>query len=136
MNMMNRIINENDSVVFNDEEEKIVKDFDIKFNNDIKNILNEMIVKEVTINEQKYVIGYVKCPYKYRNDINEFVINDNKYDVDLVGMIMTDLDTVSYRLVKDVDASTVAVYFGGKGHKKAATNPQDNELFKKLFENN
>lgn len=42
---------------------------------------------------------------------------------------MTDRETVSYRAVKDVDVSKIAVYFGGKGHKAAATNLQENEKF-------
>ena len=49
-------------------------------------------------------------------------------------MIITDRDTVSYRAVKDVDVSKIAVYFGGKGHKAAAINLQSNELFKPIID--
>ena len=48
-------------------------------------------------------------------------------------MIMQDINTVSYRNVKNIDASIIATYFGGKGHKNAASNPQDNQKFKDVL---
>ncbi len=95
-----------------------------------------MKIVEVPIQNKNYRIGYVISNYKYRNDINEFVIQDNKYNIDTVGMIMTDMDTVSYRNVKDIDASIIASYFGGKGHKNAASNPKNNEKFRDLMKQN
>ncbi len=119
--------------IFNDIEEKIINDFEEKLENDIKNILSDMRIINLTVDNINYKVGFVHSPYKYRNDINEYIMKDNKNDLDLVGMIMTDTDTVSYRCIKDVDASKVGVYFGGKGHKSAATNSQDNEKFKEIL---
>lgn len=130
---LERIINNEKSIVFNDEEEKIVLEFDKKLCNDMNLILNKMVVKELVIDEVIYKIGFVMSPYCYRNDIDEFIRKDNKYNIDIVGMIMTDMETVSYRNVKDVDVSKVAVYFDGKGHKGAATNLQSNEKFKDIL---
>ncbi len=127
--IMSRIINENNGISFNKEELDIIKKFDETLEKEINSIIDEMKIYEVVIDGTKYRIGYVKCYYKYRNDINEVVMLNNKYDIDMVGMIMLDTETVSYRLVHDVDASKVAVYFGGKGHKAAASNPQNNERF-------
>lgn len=95
-----------------------------------------MKVIELSIQNTNYKIGYVTCSYNYRNDINEFVKRNNTYDIDTVGMIMTDIDTVSYRNVKDIDASIIATYFGGKGHKNAASNPQNNPTFITLMKEN
>lgn len=134
LEMTSRIIEHEDKVKFSLEEESIVIEFDKKLENDVLKILENMFVKEIVISDTCYRVGYVFCPYRYRNDINAYVKLDNKYDIDLVGMIMTDIDTVSYRLVKDVDASLVAVYFGGKGHKGAASNPQDNVRFKEILD--
>lgn len=120
-------------VSFTDEHLKIIHDFEEKLQRDIQEIIANMTVVEITIQNQKYRIGYVTCEYKYRNDVNEFVIKENTHDVDTVGMIMTDIDTVSYRNVKDIDASIIATYFGGKGHKNAASNPQANPLFKAVM---
>lgn len=129
-----RIVNENNGVTFSDEEMKVIDDFDKKFMEDINDIVRGMKLYDLDVNGEMFKIGYVRCPYKYRNDINEVVMKDNIYNVNLVGMIMTDMDTVSYRLVHDVDASKVAVYFGGKGHKAASSNPQNNEKFASVLE--
>lgn len=134
ISIMNPILDKEKHIVFSSNEEEIVSKFNEALEHDITDILKGMVVKEVTIDEVTYKIGYVYSPYKYRNDINEYVILDNVNDIDMVGMIMTDMDTVSYRVVKDVDASLVAVYFGGKGHKSAASNPQSNELFQSMIQ--
>lgn len=81
-----------------------------------------------------YKVGYVNCPYKYRNDINDYIKNTgNLNDIDIVGMIITDRDTVSYRQIKEVDVSKVAEYFGGKGHFAASSNPKENDEFKRML---
>lgn len=134
LEITDRIIDNEDRVIFNEEENAIVDKFNKDFERDISEILSNMKVVDINVNDVTYKVGYVKCLYKYRNDINEEVMKDNKYDVDMVGMIMTDIDTVSYRTVKDVDVSKVAVHFGGKGHKPAGSNPQDNEKFKYILE--
>lgn len=131
--IVNNMINTNNSVVIGENEEKIISNYEETFLRDVKEILNGMIIYTQKIDNENYRIGYVKCPYKYRNDINEVIIKDNVNNIDIVGMIMTDIDTVSYRLVKDKDASKVGVFFGGKGHKAAASNPQDNEKFQKVL---
>lgn len=132
LDIVRRMVNEGKGIVFRTEELQVIEEFDRKFHEDIVRIISAMKVYTLSIDDEVYRIGYVTCPYKYRNDINEFVIQDNQQNVDLVGMIMTDMDTVSYRLVHDVDASKVAVYFGGKGHKAASSNPQSNEKFQQV----
>lgn len=134
LKMINRMVNVDRKIEFMSSEMDVITEFDERLAQDIKNILSKMIVKELLIDNILYKVGYVKCPYCYRNDISEYVKRDNVYNIDLVGMVMTDMETVSYRIVKDVDASKVAVYFDGKGHKAAATNLQSNEKFKKILE--
>ncbi len=116
-------------VIFEEESMNVIHHFEEKLHQEIQSILSQMKLVEVTIQKVTYKIGYVTCEYKYRNDINEVVKNHNSNNIDTVGMIMTDMDTVSYRNVKDIDASIIASYFGGKGHKNAASNPQNNSLF-------
>lgn len=124
------------AIAFKEEHLKVIHHFEDKLQRDIQAIISNMQVVELTIQNKNYRIGYVSCEYKYRNDINEFVKMKNTYNVDTVGMIMTDTDTVSYRNVKDIDASIIASYFGGKGHKNAASNPQNNPLFISLMKQN
>ncbi len=121
-------------ISFNEEEQAIVDNFDKQFQHDLPGIMAGMKLYEVDVKGIHYRIGYVVIPYRYRNEMSEVVQNDNKYDVDLVGMIMSDTSTVSYRLVKNVDASLVGAYFGGKGHKSASSNPKDNPLFKPVMD--
>ena len=121
---------------FNNKHLDIIHQFEKRLEQEINSILSNMKIVEVPIQNKNYRIGYVISNYKYRNDINEFVIQDNKYNIDTVGMIMTDMDTVSYRNVKDIDASIIASYFGGKGHKNAASNPKNNEKFRDLMKQN
>jgi len=123
-------------VSFNNKHLDIIHQFEKRLEQEINSILSNMKIVEVPIQNKNYRIGYVISNYKYRNDINEFVIQDNKYNIDTVGMIMTDMDTVSYRNVKDIDASIIASYFGGKGHKNAASNPKNNEKFRDLMKQN
>ena len=130
-----RMVLNEEEITFLPEELKVIDDFIKQFDKDVLMIIKDMKVCELVIDNIKYRIGYVRCPYKYRNDINEVVMKNNINDIDVVGMIMTDTDTVSYRNVKDIDASKIGVYFGGKGHKSAASNPQDNVLFKEIVNN-
>lgn len=121
------------SIEFNDFENKIVDHYEEMFKNDILGFLSKMKIVELDIENTIYKIGYIRCPYRYRNDINEFILHKgNQFDIDAVGMIMTDIDTVSYRQIKDIDVSIISKYFGGKGHRAASSNSQDNPLFQEL----
>lgn len=122
-------------VSFDEEEITVINEFEDKLKMDMENIISNMKTVSLDIDGSTYKIGYVRCLYKYRNDVNKFVKMNNVYDVDTVGMIMEDIDTVSYRNVKDIDASVIAVYFGGKGHRSAASNPQNNSKFIELVRN-
>lgn len=118
---------------FTKEQYKSIDDFEEKLKKDTSEILKNMIVHTISIENESYKIGFVITPYKYRNDLDEIVSKNNINDIDLIGMIITDKDTVSYRKVKDIDVSKVAVYFGGKGHKGAASSPKDNEKFELIL---
>lgn len=123
-----------DKIIFNEFEEGVVVKYFEELEEDITNILKDMRIVTLKIEGTVYKVGYVKCLYKYRNDINEYVKRENGYDdLDMVGMIMSDINTVSYRQIKDVDVSKVATYFGGKGHRTASSNPQSNEMFKEML---
>lgn len=122
-----------DKIIFNELEEVVVAKYFEELEEDITNILKNMKIVVLKIEGKAYKVGYVKCLYKYRNDINEYVKRENKEDLDMVGMIMSDINTVSYRQIRDVDVSKVATYFGGKGHRTASSNPQSNERFKEML---
>ncbi len=64
-------------------------------------LLKDMKVAKLQIDGLPYRVGYIHCPYKYRNDVDGFVTQNNVHDVDAVGMIMTDKEVVSYRRVNE-----------------------------------
>ena len=78
-------------------------------------------------------VGYVKLLYKYRNDIVDVVKDNNDRDIDAIGMIITDKESISYQSIKDVDVSIIAFYFGGTGHKNAASHPKNNDKFQNIL---
>lgn len=133
LEMIKRIIKENKKIKLNKAEEKIVEDFNQELYNTINKSLNSMAVLDLTIDGAIFKVGYINIDYKYRNDVADMVKKDNSNEIDAIGMIMNDRDTVSYRSVKNIDVSIIAYYFGGSGHKDAASNPKDNELFQKTL---
>ena len=132
LELMTNKINNLEHIEYNEEEMQVINNYFTNLDKTAKYCLDNILVKDIEINNKNYRVAYVYAEYKYRNDLNEYIIKDNKYDVDMIGIIMTDIDTVSYRGVKDVDVSVIAKYFGGKGHKGASSNSQNNDLFKKI----
>ena len=131
--IMTKILNESDTIKFDEESLAIIQEWENTFKRDSKDILDSMVVYPVEIEGTIYKVGYVYTEYKYRNDISELIKKDNINDIDLVGMFFPNMDVVSYRGVKDIDVSIVPTYFGGKGHKGAGTNPKSNERFTKVL---
>lgn len=131
--IMGRVVANNDSIVFSDDEISIINDWEKNFKADSAKILENMVVYSVTIDGVQYRVGYIYTEYKYRNDFSDLIRKNNVNDIDLVGMFFPKMDVVSYRGVKDVDVSIVPTYFGGKGHKGAGTNPIRNEKFKEVL---
>lgn len=131
--MVNRIISNENSIYLNEEEEKIVKTFDERLLKEINAMLGFMKVETLKIKDDVFKVGYIKASYKYRNDIADVIKGNNKNDIDAIGMIMEDKDSVSYRSIKDADVSVIAEYFGGTGHKSASSHPKNNDAFQKIL---
>lgn len=131
---MTQIIVTKSHIELDEHEQNLIEDFKKDLKNALNNMLKNMIVHQLTIDHITYKIGFTKSLYKYRNELSEFILSiNNPKDIDMVGIIMEDTTTVSYRKVKDIDVSKVAVYYGGKGHKGAASNSQENEKFKEIL---
>ena len=133
LKIINDKVDKLNSIVFNNYEKEVIDKFNKEMEKDILNILNDMKCVDLSIDGNIFKVGFVKCPYKYRNDMNKFIKKNNVYNIDAVGMIMTDIETVSYRQVKDIDVSIISKYFGGKGHRGAGSNLQENEKFKMVI---
>ena len=131
--IMQPILETQTTIEFPKEIEDVITTFDEKLKKSTEQILEKMKIYQENIMGVPYKIGFITIPYKYRNEFSEIIMKNNKHDIDTIGMIMTDIDTVSYRKVKDIDVSKIGVHFGGKGHKSAASNPKKNPKFVKVL---
>lgn len=133
LNQMIKAAETKTKVEFNSNQLAIIDNYEQNLSDEITKCLNEIKVYSLDILGVTYKIGFVKSLYKYRNDFEEAISKNNIYDIDAVGIIMLDKNTVSYRKIKNIDVSKIGAYFGGKGHKGAASNPQDNQKFIKVL---
>lgn len=131
--IMTPILEKQDIIEFSKEMEQMIINFDQTLQELAPKILEQMKIYTETIDGITYKIGFITIPYKYRNEFEVFLTKNNPHDIDTIGMIMTDIDTVSYRRIKNIDVSKIGTYFGGKGHKAAASNPQNNPKFIKVL---
>lgn len=132
--IISKIIENNNEIIFSQNELDIINDWENKFKEESQNILEKMVVYPITVDTTTYKVGYIYTPYKYRNDFSELIAKNNINDIDIVGMFFPNMDVVSYRGVKPMlDVSIVPTQFGGKGHRGAGTNPINNEKFKEVL---
>ena len=123
---INNLVSSSITFNFTTEQLELITDFETKLEQALNEILKRMIVQTLEINGTNYKVGFVQTLYQYRNDLSEAVFKNNSNNIDLLAMDITDKDTISYRRTKDVDVSKIAEYFGGGGHKAAASSPKDN----------
>lgn len=134
IDQINEIVSNKTNFEFNEYQLNLIDSFERNLEITLNKILKDMFIYILELDNINYRIGFVQTLYQYRNDLSELVLKENTNDIDLLGMIILDKDTVSYRRIKDVDVSKIAVYFGGTGHKEAASNPKENERFAKVLE--
>lgn len=131
---INKMLNKVDNAIFNftNKELKTIATWLQEFNAKIKNIVDKMVYIKI----DNYKAGIVTSSYQYRNDIAEY-IKDNNYNIDFIVIVFNDKNSVSYRAIKEnVDVNQIAQRFGGGGHEKAASSPitdaQKKDLIKYL----
>lgn len=134
IDQINEIVSNKKDFEFSEYQLSLIDSFERNLEIALNKILKDMFIYMLKLDNINYKIGFVQTLYQYRNDLSESVLKENINDIDLLGMIILDKDSVSYRRIKDVDVSKIAVYFGGKGHREAASNPKDNERFAKVLE--
>ena len=95
----------------------------------IKTYANKLKIQELF----GYKAGIVFIDYEYRNDLSEYLKNNN-YDIDFAMLIALDYGSISYRSIKDgINVRLIAEKLGGKGHDKAASSPITNENIDKIL---
>jgi len=132
---MIKIIDTKKKIELGPEEKQLISDFISELKLALTEMNKNIIVHTITLDNISYKIGFTHGQYKYRNELSNFILEQNNpQNLDMVGIIMTDSDTVSYRKIKNnIDVSKVATFFGGKGHQGAGSNSQSNPKFKELI---
>ena len=62
LDVMLLIVKNNNGVVFDKQEQKVIDEYNKKFNNDIKDILENMKPYSLDVNGEVYRIGFIRCP--------------------------------------------------------------------------
>lgn len=98
--------------------------------------IKDMYIKEIS----NLKIGFIFIDYDARNEVSDYLINNNSKELDAVGMIALDNNQISFRALKEVNIRKIAESLGGGGHDKAAASPitsdQKQDLIKYLIDKN
>ena len=90
-------------------------------------------LKQETIENIKVEICFIE--YEYRNDIADYLIENNKNNCDIVMMIAMDNDQISLRSLKENNyPRIIAEEYGGGGHDRAAAIPITDQIKEKIIE--
>ena len=116
--MINKLTN-NDNFDYDEEELELIEEKKKEYEERIKEYVNE---SEIFIDDNnKY--GMTFAPYEFRNDIPEYIRNNNSFDIDYfitVALDKEDYGQKSYRSIKDFDVNKIAMQHNGGGHPSAA----------------
>lgn len=98
-----------------------------------ENVLN-FVSKLKVIEVDNYKVGVCFIIYEYRNEVAEYLMEENKFDIDCVAMFAFENNQISLRSIKDnSSARIVAEKYGGGGHDKAAAMPITDEVREKII---
>ena len=119
--MYNKLISSN-SFEYNSKEISLINEQKKEYENNLMDLWSKTLILTDEFNNK---FGIVLADYNYRNEYAEFVKNlsDNK-DIKYVVIVALDKGNgqKSYRSIdKDFDVNEVAKYYGGGGHKSAAS---------------
>ena len=120
-------------VKFDEYAQTVIEKYEKNLTKELK-IAHETI-KSVVLNvkDNSYKVGFVKIPFKLRNEMVDYMIDINE-PIAALGMIISDGNTVSYRAIKDgVDCRKIASLFNGHGEKYAGSNAKDDPKFIEFY---
>ena len=120
----------NQSALFNEEEIKMIEEYKKMVFEKCSNYISQMKVKNI----KNFSVGVIdNVEDEYRNDIAETIKTKYNFNIDLVALIISGRDTISFRSIKqNIDVGAFASFYGGKGHKEAASCPK-NEVIMNLL---
>ena len=99
----------------------------------LANVQN-FVSKLKVINVDGFKAGVCFIIYEYRNEVAEYLMEKNEFDLDCVAMFAFENNQISLRSIKDnSSARIVAEKYGGGGHDKAAAIPITDEMRSKII---
>lgn len=122
VNEMLKKLRENEKFYYTDKEEMLLKEKKDTSKRNLEIIMSNAIYK-IDEDNNKFVI--VNCPYEYRNEISEYIIdtknpNNIKYIL-IIALDKGEYGQKSYRRVdENIDVNKIAMRHGGGGHPGAA----------------
>ena len=115
----------NNNFDFSDEEKEIIQDKKEEIKEKIEKYTKYL--KQKTIDNIKVEVCFIE--YEYRNEIADYLIENNKNDSDVVMMIAMDNDQISLRSLKENEyPRIIAEKYGGGGHNRAAAIPITDQI--------
>ena len=99
----------------------------------LANVQN-FVSKLKVIDVDGFKVGVCFIIYEYRNEVAEYLMEKNEFDLDCVAMFAFENNQISLRSIKDnSSARIVAEKYGGGGHDKAAAIPITDEMRSKII---
>lgn len=132
-NKLNNYIidNDNSTFEFDDDELENIKEKKDMTTEKVKSYLDGMKIRNI----DNIRCGICFIAYEYRNEVADYIINDNTQDIDVVMMIALDNYQISLRSIKNNDyARIIAEKYGGGGHDKAAAIHISDSMITKIID--
>lgn len=75
LNIIYNLSQESDSLQFDSSSIAIIENYERKIKSEIEAVLQGLIIVDIIIDKDKYLVGFIKCLYSLRNDIPEYIKN-------------------------------------------------------------
>ncbi len=108
-----------ETFLYTNEEQNWIKEQEEKNQKEVESLAEDIITKTY----QNYQVGIVLGNYSIRNNLATY-LEEKNLDLDILMLIAVDNQTVSFRALKEnVEVRSLAEFYGGGGHEKAASCP-------------
>ncbi len=116
-------------VRFDENAQTVIEKYEKNLSKELKEAHDTIKTIIIDVKDNSYKVGFVKAPFRLRNELVDYMISNNE-PIAALGMIISDGNTVSYRAIKPgVDCNKIASKFGGHGEKYAGSNSKDDPRF-------
>ena len=113
---------------FTEDEQEII----MEYKQHIQDVCQKCYETMKFVGKGNVIFGVGNIPYKYRNEMAEYIRNNN-IEIDALALPNYETMACSFRSIsEDMDVNEFAMMFGGGGHKGASSAPISKELCEAL----